>query len=387
MANILDLPVEILEKIFDHLVKIEVPARMITTSLYDRESMNRTKLAARLREVINLRSVCRQWADLLYPRDLYDTISFGNSDRATDFIYDIAGRPATRPLPQCRYLKVHQLCTLESTLSVKCMTEIKNLDGLVNLFSDTLIGLDIQVLEFFTLPITTIDLISRLPNLRFLRLGIHVDQEQRINKRTRFTLHDVPMPNSYNPSIDLKSVLSLLEAVRGLTSLDLTNLRPDNRTRYLRSRSSFRNYQFTQITKLNLDVNRDECHTLDGIARLSARLPTVSVLFNRDYRQAGELLVAVLNILGGRLEEISGVDGGPLLVLQLPMPKVFILREWQEYLSYFLLRPMFQNPDHVRDERVESVVLFRGIGENGLSSIPFHFPSLQSIHIAFMLDQ
>jgi hypothetical protein len=102
MPRISDLPLEILELIFSHLISISPHLR----SGYHR--LHRAYFEAP--SAAYLRLVCRAWADWLYEHHLYRTLTFDSAHRSLAFI-ELIGRRSSRMLPRakCQDLEVDYL--------------------------------------------------------------------------------------------------------------------------------------------------------------------------------------------------------------------------------------------------------------------------------------
>ncbi|PLW48113.1 hypothetical protein PCASD_03610 [Puccinia coronata f. sp. avenae] len=123
MPQILDLPQEIHERIFSHLI---IPP-MISWHHIGPAYRSPFLVCA----IARLRLVCRPWADWLYEHHLYRTSSFHDASKSMAFI-DYQNR-RSKVLTRAKYLKF---------------------------------------VDFFTLPCQTIKAIGRIKNLRDLRLDI-----------------------------------------------------------------------------------------------------------------------------------------------------------------------------------------------------------------------
>ncbi|KAA1102796.1 hypothetical protein PGTUg99_036057 [Puccinia graminis f. sp. tritici] len=103
MANILDLPDEVLDIIFEYLVSAEL-AYNLTASLNERRRCARST-------TINLRLVCRKWADWFYIHHLYDALLFPakNAYRKSTLIQNLTERSPSLAWPKCRVLSVFHM--------------------------------------------------------------------------------------------------------------------------------------------------------------------------------------------------------------------------------------------------------------------------------------
>ncbi|EFP85259.1 hypothetical protein PGT21_013285 [Puccinia graminis f. sp. tritici] len=340
MKTIMDLPDEVLERIFTNLVKINLTSSMwLPIAIY--EHVKQQEVAKRIRLISEMRLVCRKWAEWFYQRHLYDQLSFKCSSRATAFINELARRPKTLPPPQCRYLKVQELWTWGLVLvAPPGKAEFKNLDALIDQFSETIVALEIQAVNLFTLPISTIERIGRIPNLRSLRLGIHLTRVGGGKTKSGSSVHRDLMIDGL--PTDSECLVSLLRAAQGVVSLDLTNFRP------ICSPSSLgedlHGHQFTSITTLKLDVKNEGDPTLDGIVRLATRLPNLKVLWIGGPGHMGDDLIPLFEVLRERLEELFVTDARVIrhaLNLNFPRLRVIRVHEWDREFEQFLPQPMF----------------------------------------------
>ncbi|KAI7960222.1 hypothetical protein MJO29_005290 [Puccinia striiformis f. sp. tritici] len=162
MATILDLPREIFERIF---------AFLFTSASTWGHELNRAECVTAVAG--NLRLVCPKWADWLYETQLYRTLSFNTKSRPTAFADDIRGRSELNPRAYCRYLEIDHFWPWDILVGAAHPDTITPvaLEIMVELFSNTIVTLDIKFTDFFTLPSRTIECIGRMSNLRDLRLS------------------------------------------------------------------------------------------------------------------------------------------------------------------------------------------------------------------------
>ncbi|PLW05625.1 hypothetical protein PCANC_25924 [Puccinia coronata f. sp. avenae] len=199
MLKFLDLPEEIIGRVFSHLITPPLP--------WGHSAFRQTLVAC---TIGRLRLVCRAWADWLYEHHLYRVLSFENASRALAFI-DLLGRRSNMlPRAKCQYLEVDYLWTDEDPPQISQLTQNEMigsviLESLLGIFSDTIITLDLKFVDFFTLPSQTIQAIGRLKNLQNLRLDI-----------SQWPSGDSAFMEAHPACFD-----SLLTAARGLKSLQL----------------------------------------------------------------------------------------------------------------------------------------------------------------------
>ncbi|OAV93840.1 hypothetical protein PTTG_27175 [Puccinia triticina 1-1 BBBD Race 1] len=337
-STTINLPAEILEQILKDVLQPSFPECASPATAAEVEHLNQRKLKERIRSITEMRLVCRKWADFLYQRHLFDELLIKSSYRAKDIMKELAHRSAAgQPLPECRYLKVHQLWTwLEPGMSwPRAKTQFSNLDSLLEQFSETIVALDIRVLNFFTLPMATVERIGRLPNLRFLRLGIDFDRRgTKTFKGVSYSEDSIPndLPT------DSKCLAYLLRAARRVVSLDLTNFRPvcspGSLQRILGA------YQFPELKMLKVDLEESQNANQFGIVILATRLPNLKVLWiGGAGHQEGCILHPLFQVLRRQLEEIFFNDErlmGHITDLRFPKLRVLRLHDW----GYLLRRPM-----------------------------------------------
>ncbi|WAQ84404.1 hypothetical protein PtA15_4A857 [Puccinia triticina] len=332
-----DLPDEVLERIFRNVVQIDLaPSMWLPIATY--EGIKQREIARRIRLIAKMRLVCRRWADWLYASYLYDELSFKCAYRASTFIHQLAERPRALPLPQCRYLKVHEIWT--SGAAPPGMAEIESLDALVEQFSETIVALDIRFVNFFTLWPSTIEKIGGIRNLRFLRLGIRFTRVG--GGKTKGVSVDRDMTVNGLPT-DSECLASLLRAVdQKLVALDFTDFRPVCSPTLLGE--VLGDYQCSTITTLKLDVKTEGNLTLDGIVRLSAKLPNLKVLWIGGPGHQGEILLPIFESLREKLEELYVTDARvlqPVLNISFPRLRVVRVHDWDRDFPGFLRKNMF----------------------------------------------
>ncbi|PLW26131.1 hypothetical protein PCASD_24687 [Puccinia coronata f. sp. avenae] len=162
-SNILDLPREILELIFSHLV---------TTPTKWGHPLHRASFEAYT--AAHLRLVCRAWADWLYEHHLYRTLTFDSASQSLAFIDYLGRRSRKLPRAHFQYLEVDFIWAYHHPPQSpqRDMINPDILETLLELFSDTIVTLDLKFVDFFTLPTQTIKAIGRLTNLYNLHLNL-----------------------------------------------------------------------------------------------------------------------------------------------------------------------------------------------------------------------
>ncbi|KAA1067181.1 hypothetical protein PGT21_012296 [Puccinia graminis f. sp. tritici] len=365
MANILDLPDEVLDIIFEYLVSAEL-AYNLTASLNERRRCARST-------TINLRLVCRKWADWFYIHHLYDALLFPakNAYRKSTLIQNLTERSPSLAWPKCRVLSVFHMRPPAKFYRLRTRTtkdkkeqRPKNawdiLESLVELFAHSLNELDMIFLDFVSLPLGTIEAIGRIRNLRVLRLGIH----WAIG--TMFTRVAVKCgPAETRP--DSPCLRSLIIAAQNLKRLDLEHLHPVVLSSTIGS--DLANYQLPAITQLDLGVDW-EC-SLDGFVSLAAALkPTLKVLtLHGNSRDYGRKVKPIFEILRETLEGISVYSEQVLtqvLDFEFPKLRVFATQFWMGCICELLTQKMFSYAP------IEIIALDEGAAEYRMKrSLPF----------------
>ncbi|WAQ89657.1 hypothetical protein PtA15_11A347 [Puccinia triticina] len=339
MTHISALSDDILDVILNHLIKTEIPSIPPSTEP-EREEWNQT-IVTNMRKVASLRFVCRQWAKWLYERHLYHMLWFHNSAQSDAFISQLDERP-NPVLPRCCYLKVSELWTWGPLprLYTDMKTEFRNLDALLDRFSETICALDIEVVNFFTLPIATIERIRDIPNLQSLKLGIN------FTKGTK--LRGVAVDRAQLPRglpLDSECLSSLLRATHPrVVFVDFTDFRPVCSPMTLGS--SLGDHHLSGITTLKLDVKVEGNLNQNGIVSLAARLPNLKTLSIGGAGYDGQLLRPLFECLREQLEELIINDVRiiePIVTWNFPKLRLFRLHDWDRNFRDFLKNNMFSS--------------------------------------------
>ncbi|KNE94938.1 hypothetical protein PSTG_11729 [Puccinia striiformis f. sp. tritici PST-78] len=339
MAGISELPDDVLDIILKHLINIDTSFIPPHVEPERREWIQKI-LIGRF-TVARLRLVCRRWADWLHERHLYRMLSIGSSHESDAFIDQLGRRPISKAIPRCRYLKVSELWTY-GPLALpaserKQKTEFADLDTLLEKFSETIVTLDIKVVNFFTLPIATIERIGRLTNLRTLRLGIRFTQGTKLRG---VAVGSVPRGLPF----DTDCLDTLLKTAEGLVYTDFTDFRPVCSPMTLGL--SLADHQLSKITTLKLDVKGEGNLVQDGIVSLSTKLPNLKVLSIGGLGHDGQILLPLFQNIRERLEELVVTDVriiNPILNMQFPKLRLFRLHDWDRRSRCFLENVMFSS--------------------------------------------
>ncbi|KNE91297.1 hypothetical protein PSTG_15279 [Puccinia striiformis f. sp. tritici PST-78] len=268
MANILDLPFEVLDIIFEYLFCIEPQVELLP---------KHTRIIA-----AKLRLVCRNWADWLFENHLYKKIDIRGDTayRKIELIDHLTNRSTSLAQTQCHYLKTTDLrpyppiepeedtaCPDFSVPSLRRAdfrhpwwiwpkpdelwkrTHDKNEEpvksafevfgALVEHFSDSILRLRIDFGDFLLLPIGTIEAIGRIRNLRTLQIYYFAIVWGRWR------------PGPFEPPMD-KSMCSSISGIHKINRFDLMELYSSGifLSRTIGSGSSLNNHQPVGITQL-----------------------------------------------------------------------------------------------------------------------------------------
>ncbi|KAH9468876.1 hypothetical protein Pst134EA_009405 [Puccinia striiformis f. sp. tritici] len=163
MLTILDLPNEILELIYIHL--ITTPTQWLVLKYPSAVAASTAGC---------LRLVCRQWAELFYERHLYRGLKFSSDARTIEFIRHIRGRSKLLPRARCQHLVIDRIWAVEPRpeAAEKDLIESETLEYLLGLFSDTIVTLVLKFVDCLSLYDIDIENIGRIENLSDLHLDI-----------------------------------------------------------------------------------------------------------------------------------------------------------------------------------------------------------------------
>ncbi|OAV96325.1 hypothetical protein PTTG_06320 [Puccinia triticina 1-1 BBBD Race 1] len=397
MPNILDLPWEIFEGIYKHVIEDgDSYLWAMWTGARDSPPGTRTMTA-------KLRLVCRQWADWLYVHYLYHTITFGSASRALRFTKDqIARRSKNLPRARCHSLQVIEILTWGpppvdkntpglgiSMKLAKARTRKPNdtitseiLEGLIELFTDSIVKLNLRFWHVMSLPASTIEKIGRIENLRTMTLGHELPEtlpgppqplyplyhnssdeelEQQLRRGEVADDDEDEPPTEMDPvksKIDSDCLKSLILATRNLQSLDISDLDPICLPKPISS--SLSSHQILP-TITHLDVNL-EGQSLARLVDLSIALKgTLKVLSLKDQygNNPGRMIVPVFENLRESLEGLFVPNDKilkPVARFQFPKLRVFKTISWDGPIANLLEKPMIsQSPIEVLALRADIV--------------------------------
>ncbi|PLW25725.1 hypothetical protein PCANC_25926 [Puccinia coronata f. sp. avenae] len=301
MSNILDLPREILELIFSHLV---------TTPTKWGHPLHRASFEAYT--AAHLRLVCRAWADWLYEHHLYRTLTFDSASRSLAFIDYLGRRSRKLPRAHCQYLEVDFIWAYHHPPQSpqRDMINPDILETLLELFSDTIVTLDLKFVDFFTLPTQTIKAIGRLTNLYNLHLNL-----------SRWPSGDLTF-NEADPAC-FNSLILEAQALRSLR-LALPVSLPCKSGLMAAS-------AYPAITHLDVEVANLHPDVILGIS--IALKPSLKFLSVHDFgrKTDAQLLVPVYETLRETIEGLSVNSISsltPILSFNFPKLRFFAVHEW-----------------------------------------------------------
>ncbi|KAH9465759.1 hypothetical protein Pst134EA_033452 [Puccinia striiformis f. sp. tritici] len=285
--NIPDLPNEVLELIFQAILSGDQSWYPPT---HERESAT---------PIGELRIVCRRWSNLITDRHLYHRLVLDNGTRAKQFINHRKASLRLSPSnirPKCQVLHVGELWTWGARPKKNenfdnrddSMVTPTLLEGLVDLFRDTIVDLELKFINYFALPTSTVRAIGRIKNLRTLQLGYE----------NRYSSGNSPTRNrriSFHHDTDL--FCSLLSGAQGLECLDIDMFDPS----YCEdiSEHALARVQLPNITHL-VAGSFTSADVAVSLAR--ALKPTLTMLSNSNYDDDGEFFLRVFETLEDTLQ-------------------------------------------------------------------------------------
>ncbi|PLW47729.1 hypothetical protein PCANC_11450 [Puccinia coronata f. sp. avenae] len=318
MPNILELPREIMEFIFRHIITSNTPTRRRNPLHY---SLSVEITAA------PLRLVCRAWANMLYEHHLYRTLVFSSASQSSAFIDYLGRRPRNLPRPKCQYLVVEYIWPFEYAPQSGIPNTINSevLESLLELFSDSVITLDLNFLEYFALPSQTIKAIGRINKLENLRLGAQF----------YFDASELDEPEE-----DPACFNSLMMQAQGLKSLHL------DIPVWLPSKPELMTgIQYPAITHLVVDSTEDfDPDVLLGIS--IALKPSLKYLSLHCHALGSDVqpVLPLYEILRENIEGLSVIHINsytPLLQLSFPKLRVLVIRRWLHPFADLLNQGLF----------------------------------------------
>ncbi|PLW12346.1 hypothetical protein PCANC_23429 [Puccinia coronata f. sp. avenae] len=382
MRSLVDLPWNVVEIIFNHAEKDSNFLWRMLTGGTDHGPGKRTVIGT-------LRLVCRKWADWLYAHYLYRTMVFNDASRAADFIAEINNRSKQLPRARCQTIQILGILTHGSAPDPRAQGQpfmiLKKhkkpmtsdiLKSLIDLFSDTIVELNLQFWNVLSLPTQVIETIGRIENLHVLRLG-HELQDTVDMFANNFD--DESPPTDMDPvksKIDHDCLKSLIQASRNLESLDLTDLDPICLPKA--TKSDFSDHQIPTVTQLEISLDGQ---TASRLLDLSVLLkPTLKVLSLQDRwnwaEDHGSKLVPVFENIRERLEGLFLTDDSfltPINKLEFPKLRVFKTVFWRGSVAELVENPILSSsPIEVlalHSERINSADK-KNLRFNPFSSLP-----------------
>ncbi|KAI9611103.1 hypothetical protein H4Q26_008952 [Puccinia striiformis f. sp. tritici PST-130] len=410
MRTIVDLPLEVFELII---------AEFLTESIESYTGVTE-RVGSGKRMVKNLRLVCRKWADWIYVHHLYREMIFADIDRTAHFIRHITNRPKHLPRAEIKYLRLFCIwtrgprpflhdheddydCESYTCRSPRLWISAQMVEALIELFSDTILKLELLFWNVLSLPERTLEVIGSIKNLHTLQVGHekcyeefdqpvrqvpgsslfdkeehceefeeqlkqhyqHPGIEQEFENDYIYDDHIFPyhrhrypdmevfeQPAYYRSLVDMDQVkskidyeclISLIAINRKLKSLDLRRMKPIHLRKPIKS--SLYDHHIPAITHLQVDM-KGEC--VSRLIHLSLFLkPTLKFLSLSEStgEDLSSSLVPVFKNLSQTLEGLF-IDYGEYLLgdtsqLKFPRLRVFITRVWGEPLAALFKTPMF----------------------------------------------
>lgn len=337
MPTIMDLPQELLELVFEHLIAPYLGP--LHEQGYRPNSVALT--------VSRMRLVCRAWAAWLFEHHLYQTLWFQSSTTLLAFLDHLQSRRSPMlPRPKCRYLMVFSLWThdqrnlVEPPRSDLITPEI--LESLILLFSDSIITLHLGFVDFFGLPSQTIKAMGQIKNLCTLRLDPDSDN---LDKDNTYWWDDDDEEWDVSMEANATCLNSLLTQAQALKLLEvgLPVRFPSMPAADLQNKVVAR---YPAITYLKVDTMSLSPDALLNLSRVLK--PTLKLLSIRDFSadRHADLFVPVYETLKDTLEGLSVIcTESAQQIRHLSFPKLRVLAiHWLSDFS-LLSKPIFsQSP-------------------------------------------
>ncbi|KAH9446161.1 hypothetical protein Pst134EA_033088 [Puccinia striiformis f. sp. tritici] len=282
MARISDLPNEVLRQIFQAILSGNKAGGHAIT---DKNSVSSTG---------ELRLVCRRWSHWLTDQHLHRTLRIASGTRAMQLIINQIPRLRLQfpnnVRPKCKVLSVSELWTGGTALITDHdMVTPPLLEGLIELFYDTIVDLDLTFVDNLSLPTSTIQAIGRIKNLRTLRLN-YIRREEETSCK-----HDTDF------------FCSLLSAAQGLKELVIESFDTDHIPNILASHLG--RFQLPNIIHLEAEYNSPAELVLSLAVALK---PTLTMLSDIDLMDDDEekYVPRIFEIVQDKLQglNISNLD-------------------------------------------------------------------------------
>ena len=253
MPTILDLPRETIELIYKHL--ITTPTQWLHVT-YPNALASSTAACLRL--------VCRQWAEWLYEHHLYRGLKFSSADRTEAFVRHIYGRPPSLPRARCQHLVIDRIWAVHPPPNAgqQDMMDSEILQYLIDLFSDTIITLDLQFVDYPSLYLEDMAAIGRIENLR----DLHID------------ISSTPSGDQLWPSTHPEIFNDLMVATQGVNSLvlDIQLALPE-----VPEPGLWKDKRYPAITHLGLNmIVQQPTHMLRLVMAFKSSLKALSIIAN-----------------------------------------------------------------------------------------------------------
>jgi hypothetical protein len=386
MPTIVDLPWHVFEVIYKYVTKDG-------DSLFNLCNQPRESDTGTQTMTGRLRLVCRQWADWLYVHHLYRVMCFEDGTRAMRFVINqITRRSKNLPRARCQDLLILNILTggppppnpADQPAARRTMMrkrgEVINfeiLEALIELFSDSIVELNLRFHNVMSLPQRTIGTIGRIENLRKLVLGhefpehvpaapqerlfpLYEDSDDEFNDAIRqhnqridmaemfgnFGFQEPRPPTDMNlakSKIDHGCLKSLILTTRKLEFLDIGDLDPISLPKPIKS--SFHGHHLPTITQLAVSL---EGHSLARLVDLSIMLkPTLKVLSLTDRWEGADHSRNLVPVFENLRETLEGLfitsDQILKLVFKFKFPKLRVFKTifWEGSITNLLEKPMF----------------------------------------------
>ncbi|KAI9612437.1 hypothetical protein KEM48_004170 [Puccinia striiformis f. sp. tritici PST-130] len=266
-------------------------AQRENTRRYDIETQGKKPAES----VGKLRSVCRRWSSLITDRHLYQTLEISCGTRAMEFINHQKASlapPFSDVRPKCRVLKIYQFWTFGAPPDKDWdMVTPALIEGLIELFNNTIVELELEFIDTLSLPDSTIQTIGRIKNLRTLRL-----------RNMRVKAFDSPDSEDEDDSDnDPHFFYSLLSAAQELKCLIIARFDTDHLPKI--SESDLARFQLPSITHLVAEEYSPANLVLSLALALKPTLTMLSI-FQLIYDHADNY-VALLELLQDKLQGLQ----------------------------------------------------------------------------------
>lgn len=280
-----------------------------------------------------LRLVSKAWADAFRDR-LYLSLTIVNDQRSCQVLshWNQVTDP-TQVIPRTQKLSIKQLWIGDpiETNRDESFSSFANLDRLLLLFADSLTELELEFIDCFDFPSSTVQIINKLKCLSILRISIIAERIITLNNNL------APSWSGTRGSHQPNHLVPILRAARNLTQLDFNHL-PHLPLPHAPLPSSL-----PAIYQLEFDYfGQQSSETLVNLCL--ALKNSLRVLSIRGFRQDPLRLVPVFEAVRDQLEGLFVSDETLLTHVfeqSFPCLRVFRINYWAECIGQFLTRPLF----------------------------------------------